>query len=265
MTNLEMPIGKLKGIGKVKEEAFHRLGIFTLSDLLNHFPTRYENRGYITLLANGRVGMAQSYLLTVSTAPKMARLRGSMTVVKFRAFDDSGSVEIVYFNQPYVKDKFHVGETYRFYGRLTEKLGRYSLSSPVAEIYDERNALPELYAVYRVSPPLNKNIIRDCVKQALALCKSELFDFVPQSVREKYSLAGRTFALESIHIPEGLDALDRAARRLAFDELLETAIAVRVMRSKQTKSLAERMANTDISPFLKTLCSIRHLVQIQRE
>ncbi|MBR5538415.1 MAG: ATP-dependent DNA helicase RecG [Clostridia bacterium] len=253
MAGLDMPVGKLKGIGKVKEEAFHRLGIFTLSDLLNHFPTRYENRGVITLLADGTVGAAQSYLLTVATAPKMARLRGSMTIVKFRAFDDSGSVEISYFNQPYVKDKFSVGETYRFYGKLTEKLGRFSLSNPVAEVYDERTALPELYAVYRISSPLNKNVIRDCVRQALSICRSELFDFVPHNIREKYALAGRTFALESIHIPESLEALDRAARRLAFDELLETSIAVRVMRKKQAKSVAERMKVTDLSPFMRTV------------
>ncbi len=253
MANLDMPVSKLKGIGKVKAEAFARLNIHTLCDLINHFPTRYENRGVITTLAEGKIGTPQSYLLTVSTAPKLARLRGGMSIVKFRAFDDSGSVEIIYFNQPYVKDKFFVGETFRFYGKLSEKLGKYSLQSPVAERYDEAEALPELYAVYRLSPPLNKKIIRECVAQALALCKSELCDPTPNSVREKYSLASRAFALENIHIPKDLTALDRAARRLAFDELFETAVAVRVMRSKQQKSVAARMKDTNLEPFYASL------------
>lgn len=248
-----MPVSKLDGIGKVKDAAFEKLGIRTLRDLIYHFPTRYENRGVVTPLAEGKAGMTQSYILTVSTEPKMARLRGSMTVVKFRAFDDSGSVEIVYFNQPYMRDKFHVGETYRFYGKLTEKLGRYSLASPVAELYKEGEPLPDLYAVYRLSPPLNKRVLRECVSQALALCKSELYDTVPSDIRSKYSLASLSFALENIHIPETLDALDRAARRLAFDELFETALAVRLMRKKQTKAFATRMVNTDISPFIKTV------------
>lgn len=253
MSKLDMPVNKLKGIGKVKADAFSRLNINTLSDLLYHFPTRYENRGVITGLAEGKTGIAQSYLLTVATAPKAARLRGGMTVVKFRAFDDSGSVEIVYFNQPYIKDKFFVGQTYRFYGKLTEKAGRYSLSSPASELYDERNALPELYAVYRLSPPLNKTVIRDCVKQAFSLCKSELADYLPVGIREKYSLASRTYALENIHIPPDLDSLDRAARRLAFDELFETAVAVRVMRRKQSHSTAARMKNTDLTAFFRSL------------
>ncbi len=253
MANLDMSVSKLDGIGKVKAAAFEKLGIYTLRDLLYHFPTRYENRGVVTPLSKGRVDATQSYILTVSTEPKLARLRGTLTVVKFRAFDESGSVEITYFNQPYMRDKFHVGEVYRFYGKLTEKKGRYSLTSPVAEPYREGEALPELYAVYRLASPLNKRIIRDCVSQALSLCKTEIFDTIPNEIRAKYSLATLGFALENIHIPSDLTTLDRAARRLAFDELLESALAVRLMRQKQTKTYATRMVNTDISPFLKTV------------
>lgn len=253
MAAMDMPIGKLRGIGKVKEEAFAKLGIHTLSDLLRHYPTRYENRGVITPLAEGKVGMAQSYILTVATEPKLARLRGHMTLVKFRAFDESGSVEVSYFNQPYVREKFHVGEVYRFYGRITEKLGKYSFTNPIAEKYVEGEALPELYAVYRLASPLNKNVLRDCVRQALALCKSEFSDPLPGAVREKYSLASLTYAVENIHDPENLDALDRAARRIAFDELFETALAVRLMRRKQTRSMAARMENTDLSAFYATV------------
>ena len=87
MANLDMPVSKLGGIGKVKAAAFEKLGIYTLRDLIYHFPTRYENRGVVTPLAEGSVGMTQSYILTVATEPKMARLKGHMTVVKFRAFD----------------------------------------------------------------------------------------------------------------------------------------------------------------------------------
>ncbi len=253
MAAMDMPIGKLKGIGKVKEEAFAKLGIRTLSDLLRHYPTRYENRGVITPLAEGKIGMAQSYILTVATEPKLVRLRGHMTLVKFRAFDESGSVEVSYFNQPYVREKIHVGEVYRFYGRITEKLGKYSFTNPIAEKYIEGEALPELYAVYRLASPLNKNVLRDCVRQALALCKGELVDPLPGEIREKYGLATTTFATENIHDPRDLDALDRAARRIAFDELFETALAVRLMRRQQTRSMAARMTDTDLSAFYATV------------
>ena len=208
MANLDMPVSKLDGIGKVKAAAFEKLGILTLRDLIYHFPTRYENRGVVTPLAEGKLDATQSYILTVSTEPKLARLRGSLNVVKFRAFDESGSVEIAYFNQPYMREKFHVGEVYRFYGKLTEKKGRYSITSPVAEAYRADDALPELYAVYRLASPLNKRVIRECVSQALSLCKNELTETIPNDIRAKHSLATIGYALENIHIPSDLTALD---------------------------------------------------------
>ncbi len=253
MTNMDRPIAALQGIGKVKEAAFAKLGIHTLGDLLYHFPTRYEDRGAVRTPADGAIGMPQSYILTVATEPKLARLRGNFNLVKFRAFDDSGSVEITYFNQPYMREKFHVGEIFRFYGKLTEKLGKYTLGSPIAEPYNAEMPLPELYAVYRLASPLNKNILRECVRQALALCKSELHDALPTAVREKYSLATLTYALENIHHPESRMALSRASRRLAFDELFESALAVRLMRQKQTRAHAARMADTDLSAFFATV------------
>ena len=253
MSNLDMSVSKLSGIGKVKASAFEKLGIYTLRDLIYHFPTRYENRGVVTSLAEGRVGVTQSYVLTVSTEPKLARLKGTLTVVKFRAFDESGSVEIVYFNQPYVKEKFHVGEVFRFYGRLVEKKGRYSIASPIAEKVTEGNVLSELYPVYRLASPLNKNVLRECVRRAWQMVYGEIEDYLPQEIRSKYSLASLPFALGKIHMPESFYELDSAARRLAFDELLETALAVRMIRQKQTAKSAERLQNTDLSRFLATV------------
>lgn len=253
MSHLLSPVSTLTGIGKVKEAAFAKLSIFTLSDLLYHFPTRYENRGYVTPLVQGTVNVPQSYVLTVATEPKLARVRGGKTLVKFRAFDESGSIEIAYFNVPYMRDQFRVGDVYRFYGRLTEKLGRYSLTNPIAERYDPEHPLPSLYAVYRLASPLNKNVLRACEAQAFSLCKSELYDTLPSEFLQKYNLATLTYALKNIHDPESLDALSRAARRLAFDELFEAALAVRVMRARQSRATAARMMDTDLSPFYKTL------------
>ena len=95
MSALDLPVTKLTGIGKVKAEAFAKLSIRTVGDLLWHFPSRYENRGLITPLCDGSLTMAQSYVLTVATPPKSARVGGRMLLTKFRAFDDSGTIDIL--------------------------------------------------------------------------------------------------------------------------------------------------------------------------
>ena len=253
MSALDLPVTKLTGIGKVKAEAFAKLSIRTVGDLLLHFPSRYENRGLITPLCDGSLTLAQSYVLTVATPPKTARIGGRMLLTKFRAFDDSGTIDILYFNQPYAADRFHVGETFRFYGRLTEKKGKYSLPSPTAEQLLPDRPLPALYAVYPLAAGLNNNTMRACVAQALGLAKHELGEVLPEDLRRTYSLATRAYAIENIHRPPDAEALDRAARRLAFDEMLESALAARLMRAKQARVTAQRMADTDVSPLTAAL------------
>lgn len=253
MGNLEQPVSVLSGVGARTAAAFEKLSIRTLGELLRHFPTRYENRGVVSLLSEGVPDRPQSYILTVASQPTRARLPGGRTIVRFRAFDSSASAEIAYFNQPYMKEKFQVGEVYRFYGNLREKDGRLSLASPVAERYFENTPLPELYPVYRLSAGLNKRILRACVRQALALCKNEIVETLPHDIRASCDLAALVYALENIHMPESLEALDRAARRLAFDELFEAAVAVRLQRGARLCARAMRMRDTDPAPFYAAL------------
>ena len=96
---LRSPVKLLRGIGPAKEKALSRLGIFTVRDLLFHIPHGFEDRGRVRLLSEATDGTPASFLLTVGTEPKTARIRAHMTLTKFRAFDESGTVEVVFFNQ----------------------------------------------------------------------------------------------------------------------------------------------------------------------
>ena len=87
-------IGTLHGIGVKRAEAFKRLGVYTVGDLLRHFPRAYQNRGNVRLLTEGIEGESCSYLLTVGTQPRTATLKNRKVITKFRAFDESGTVEI---------------------------------------------------------------------------------------------------------------------------------------------------------------------------
>ena len=113
-TLLDSPIATMNGVGEKRARLLMKLGIETVRDLLYYVPRSYENRGNIKTLSDGTDGNTHAFLLTVSGHVSTARLRGNLTVSKFRAFDDSGSVEVVFFNQPYIKDVFREGETYRF-------------------------------------------------------------------------------------------------------------------------------------------------------
>ena len=112
-------VSLLHGIGEVRLRALRDMGIETLSDLVWHTPRAYQRRGAPILLKDGtELEENASYLLTVATQPTSVRMRSRLTMTKFRAFDESGSADIVFFNQPYLKNQFKVGECYRFYGKL---------------------------------------------------------------------------------------------------------------------------------------------------
>ena len=107
---------ELPGVGRTRAAALAKLGILTARDLLYHFPRGYQDRGNILSLLGCPDGTVGAFILTVASAPSSARISGGRYLTKFSAYDDSASVGIVYFNQPYVRDIFRVGATFRRQG-----------------------------------------------------------------------------------------------------------------------------------------------------
>ena len=97
----DSPITALRGVGPKKAEAFHKLGVETLRDLITLFPRRYEDRTHFTPIALAMPGDTVCIRAMVAAPPRLNRVRRGMELVKLRAVDDSGAVDITYFNQTY--------------------------------------------------------------------------------------------------------------------------------------------------------------------
>ena len=141
-------IKKLYGVGNVRAAAYAKLGISTVGELLMHYPRGYEDRGDIRLLSECDGVGKNALLLTVATEPKSTRIRGRMSLLKFRAYDDSGICEITFFNQDFLRNVFTLGTTFRFYGKVERKAKRYAMTSPAYEPYSEQVELPPLVPIY---------------------------------------------------------------------------------------------------------------------
>ena len=100
----ESPLTVLNGVGAVRAKAYSKLGIDVVGDLLFHFPRSYENRGDIKKLEECDGASKCDVILNVATAPKIARIRRGMSLLKFKAYDESGMCEITYFNQDYLEE-----------------------------------------------------------------------------------------------------------------------------------------------------------------
>lgn len=276
---LKTPVTKLNSVGKVRAEALGRLGVRCIGDLIGLYPRAYENRGDIKLLSQTENGEKCALCLTVATQPKKALIRRGMSLLKFRAYDDSGTAEIVYFNQDFLSDKFSLGKSFRFYGRVERKKmssGKdvFSLSSPVAEMIEESvGELAPLVPVYPLSPPLNQNLMAKLVSEALTYLRGDASsDFIPEDIRLRNGLANRAFALRTIHAPTSMRELEAAKRRLIFEELflfsLGTAFAGKRQRPTQGASLcAENDISelTDLLPYSLTGAQMRVIEEIKAD
>lgn len=226
---LAAPLLRLPGVGEKRAEQLARLGLHTVSDLLFHFPRAYENRGDVVSLAGtqepARAGARQAVILTVSTAPRRSSLKNRMTLLKFRAFDDSGTCEVAFFNQDYLADSFPIGAVFRFFGRV-ERTGRgFSLTNPAFEPYTEGSALPPLFPVYPLTEGLSNKLISGLIRQAMpAIARME--DPLPEDIREREGLCTLAFALRTVHCPPDFQSLHTAKTRLAFDEFFRFALGL---------------------------------------
>ncbi len=260
------PIDSLPGVGAARRMAYNRMGIFTAEDLLYHFPRAYEPRGDIHMLAEvgGHTapggdasggGARMATVLTVSTEPRVARLRGRMTICKFRAFDDSGTCEITFFNQDYLRHTFTIGSTFRFFGKVEcAGKGRYTMTSPAYEPFVEGRHLPPLYPVYPLTEGISNKMISGHVAAVLPLA-GQVEDPLPEAIRAAEGLSTVGYALREIHAPEDYTALHTAKRRLAFDEFFRFALGMGMAGRTARVTGAPRLAVTDevLDAFLAAL------------
>ena len=244
------PIKVLSGIGPARAKAYEKLGISVVSDLVYHFPRAYENRGAIKLLSECKPGDKAALVMTVGTVPKKTMIRRGMELLKFTAFDESGTCEITYYNQNYLADKFPLGATFRFYGQVERVGKRYKMGSPAYEMIIEGEDLKPLVPVYPLTEGISKNRMAADIGAAMSALASELEDYLPDEIRHRYKLCTLPFALREIHDPTDYESVARAKRRLVFDEFFTFALGMALSGQKRREYGAPICDKNDVSGLL---------------
>ncbi|MBQ8341861.1 MAG: ATP-dependent DNA helicase RecG [Clostridia bacterium] len=245
-------ISTLRGVGPAKAAAYAKLGIRTTTDLLYHFPRAYENRGDVHLLSEAPADCRTAVILTVGSEPRSARIRGRMSLLKFKAFDESGVCEITYFNQDYLKNRFVLGSTFRFYGKVQRTAKRFTMTSPESEPFDESVPLPDLLPVYRLSEGLSPKQVIGNVETVMSEA-AMMEDPLPEEIRLAERLSTLHFALRNIHNPTDYVSLAAAKKRLIFDEFFVFALGLSLTKQKNKGTGAPICDQNDISPLLSQL------------
>ena len=247
-------IGKLYGVGSAKKAAYAKLGIYTVDDIIAHYPRGYEDRGNVKLLCDADGQSKSSHILVVATEPRVSAVKGRMSLLKFRAYDESGVCEITFFNQNYLKSVFSLGGEFRFYGKVEKKGSRYYMSSPTYEPILDGIELPPLVSLYHLTEGITQKQITKDIRAAMTLTASaDAKELLPEEIRKKYKLCYGSFALKNIHLPDSFASLAAAKRRLIFEELFTFALGISMARSKNEAVRAIPCAEQDISSLISRL------------
>ena len=254
MADLNTDVRYLKGIGEKKALALNKLSVFSLYDLISFFPRKYEDRSHICPIAMTMDGENACIQALVADTPRLNHIRRGMDIVKLRAVDDSGAIDITFFNQSYAKDNLCRGESYNFFGRIEFKGGRRTMVNPVYEAADRAGQVTgRIVPVYRLSAGLNQRGLMQAVRHGLDSCLDMLPEVLPEDVRRRCHLAQARYAYENIHFPPDFEALELARRRMIFEELFVLSCALGRMRGERSRDEGIRLKARDMEDFWSSL------------
>ena len=166
MPELSTNVRYIKGVGEQRAKALARLGVHTLGDLLNYFPRAYEDRRESRRIAELQVGERACVTAMVASEPKLSRIRKGLELVKLRVVDESAALELTYFNQSYLKNTFHVGESYTFYGTVEGTLLRRTMTNPVFEREGLHDVTGCIVPVYPLTAGVGQSLLHRAAADA---------------------------------------------------------------------------------------------------
>lgn len=232
-------IGEIKGIGAKTEQLFHKLGVYTVGDILLHYPRDYEKMPPLQSVGElfaGEMteGMTAAVAARVEKVP-LVRNTGRLQVTTLTVREQGHSLSLVWFRMPYLKSTLKVGEYFVFLGKLQRKGNSLSMDQPQIlspeKYQDMQNCL---WPCYALTQGLSKNMVSKTVKQALEQLDLSR-DYLPEDIRQRLYLAETNFALENIHFPESQEALAAARRRLVFDEFFQFILAAQLQKKQMER------------------------------
>ena len=228
----EQPVTSLKGIGEKTGKLFEKLGVHTVRELLEYYPRGYDAYDPpvpIGELKPDSTAAVEGMLKKDGDVRRFSRM--AVTVASLS--DGSGTLQLTWYNMPYLRTMLKAGSRYIFRGRVVKKNGRMIMEQPEIfslAAYEARAG--SMQPIYGQTKGLGNKTIAKAVAQALEGRGMER-EYLPEDIRTRYELAEYNFALEHIHFPSSREELLFARKRLVFDEFFMFILAVRRLKEKR--------------------------------
>ena len=234
MTDLQnISIEAVKGVGQARKRLFAKLGINSIADALRYYPREYSDRRRTVKIAQAEMG-SPALIVGDVTSVSLRKYSWRKSVLTVRVSDGTAELSALWFNQPYLRNRFTKGQRVAFFGKIgLTPSGRAEMTSPETEILPPGEVLsPHMFRIVPIYPAtedLSPHIIRNVMYRLVKEFSGRVAEFLPCVTREKHCLLPLTDALRNLHFPETWTLLEQAKRRLAFQEffLLQMGAALR--------------------------------------
>lgn len=227
-------IAELGGVGKKTAKKFEYLGVKTAKNLLYYFPFRYEDYRKIVSISELRAGELVTICGQVELIANKRNFRSRKTITEALVSDKSGSVRVVWFNQPFIIKNIHAGDTLYLSGKVKVDMLGPQLASPIYEKdrKEKTTHTARLVPIYSTTVGLTQKQIRFLVSQVVELA-DKIKEWLPADILEQADLVPYSSALHGIHFPADDKDLKLSTDRLKFDELFLVQLRAELARQEK--------------------------------
>lgn len=253
MADLGTNVRYIKGIGEARAAALEKLGITTLGDLIAYFPRGYEDRAQVRPIRELTAGESVCVRGMVAADLTAYRISGGRTIAKTRVVDDSGSLDLVFFNMEHRRDALHQGDVCVFFGKVEDNLRRKQMINPLFEPEGRQQVTGRIMPIYPLTAGVTQGLMARAARQGLDACRELLPDVLPDEVRQAHKLCYVNYAYENIHFPASPEALEVARRRLVFEELFLLTCGLQLLRQRRRDVAGPACRRMSMEPFYRRL------------
>lgn len=272
MLNLEKDVKYVKGVGPNRVKLLNNLGIYTLEDLITYFPREHEDRSKPKKISEIQDGEEVLIEVTIVTRISEIRTARGLKIYKLLARDETDSCQITWYNQSYLKNRFAVGQKYKFFGKVNIKNGKVDMQSPVYDLQTENKNTGKIVPIYPLTYNLTQNTIRKIIENGLKDARNDIKETLPQYLLKTYNLCDYKFAINEIHFPKSFDNFYIARKRLVFEELLLLQIGLlslkNIYSAQEGISFSKNVHMSDVInnlPFKLTKAQLKVLEEIDKD
>ena len=237
---IDTPIERLKGVSTTILKPLKNLGIGTYADLLLHIPTRYDDFSHVTRIVDARVGETVTVRGAITSIENMRSWKRRMYITRATISDQSGELEAMWFNQPFLTQTLAQGKTVSLSGKISisDRSG-LTMQNPAHEVIGKTNTTTHtgrLVPVYRETAGITSRWLRYLIKNAFAAITTTP-ETLSEDIIKRQHFPSRFAALESIHFPKTEKEAALARKRLAFEEVFFMQLLM--LRSRETIKQAD--------------------------